>query len=216
MRHFTEVRAKYPPGLITAAEFARLIGVAKPNVHRAIKEGRIPVYDAAGAPASPNDRVRKYLKPEEAAIAWRSSRKRLDATSDATLISYRIARETLQGDLLRVKLARERGELVSKAEQIATFERAGRILAREIQTMPDWAEELYAVAKTGNIAATSGEDKGLLQQARRPHQGRGRARVGHASAELAMKFSRNLRLLEKGKEGQRAQALAPHPKAFSS
>src|SRR5215469_13879586 len=79
--------AKYPPGLITAAEFARLIGVAKPNVHQAIKEGRIPVYDGAGAPVSPNDRVRKYLKPEEAAVAWRSSPKRL--TQPGTQLSSR-------------------------------------------------------------------------------------------------------------------------------
>ena len=142
--------------------------------------------------------------------------KALDATRDATLISYRIARKTLQGDLLRVKLARERGELVSKAEQIATFERAGRILAREIQTMPDWAEELYAVAKTGNIAATTQWLRAKTRDFcnKLADLIKAEAEVGHASAELAMKFSRNLRLLEKGKEGQRALALALHLKGL--
>jgi hypothetical protein len=45
-------------------------------------------------------------------------------------VSQRIARESLHGESLKLRLARERSELVSRAEQIAVFENAGRILAR--------------------------------------------------------------------------------------
>jgi hypothetical protein len=53
MRNLAEVRAKYPPGLITAAELARLIGVTNASVHQAIQLGRVPVYDASGKPVPP-------------------------------------------------------------------------------------------------------------------------------------------------------------------
>jgi hypothetical protein len=46
-----------------------------------------------------------------------------------------------------------RGELVSKAEQIAVFEAAGRTLSRAIQTLSSWAEELAGVARTGDVPA---------------------------------------------------------------
>jgi hypothetical protein len=108
MRHLAEVRAKYPPGLIPVAEFARLMGVTKPGVHQAIKQGRIPVYDAAGAPVNPNDRVRKFLKPGEAAVAWLSSRKRIDGAVDESLVAHRIVRE---GGVLLKKLAAMSGKI---------------------------------------------------------------------------------------------------------
>ena len=76
--------------------------------------------------------------------------KRIDGASDETLVARRIARENLHGELLKLRLARERGELVNRAEH------AAGLLAREIQTtLPSWAEELYAVAKTRNIPATT-------------------------------------------------------------
>jgi hypothetical protein len=143
--------------------------------------------------------------------------KALDATRDATLISYRIARETLQGDLLRVKLARERSELVSKAEQIATFERAGRILAREIQTMPDWAEELYAVAKTGNIAATTsgcgrrqGTSATSSQTSSRPRPSASRTRKRRIGNEILKK----LETFGKGQGGATRPSPGPTPQGI--
>jgi hypothetical protein len=41
----------------------------------------------------------------------------------------------------QIRLAKEHGELISRAEQLVAFESAGRTIARAIQMLPSWAEE---------------------------------------------------------------------------
>jgi len=68
---------KYAP-LISAVAFARQIGVTKQAVGKAIKVGRIPVYDVSGASVAADYAGRKFVRREEALSAFRPSRARID------------------------------------------------------------------------------------------------------------------------------------------
>jgi len=170
--------------MISQGAFAKQVGVSKQAVSKAVKAGRIPVYDATGLRVSAEYDGPKFVKPEEAASAFRLSRARIDDAvvaemaaeldrelsidpetissarppSDAadkmpTLVGAKTAKEELQADLLRLRLARERGELVSRQAQLDGFETAGREVGRQYQTMPSWAEELNGVARSGGVPA---------------------------------------------------------------
>jgi hypothetical protein len=173
-----------PPAMIAPAEFARQIGVSKQGISKAIKTGRIPVYDEAGSRVAGSYTGRKFVKPDEAAPAFRLSRARIDdaslaeisaelereldvEVSDAapvgtaradkppSLASAKTEKEVLQNDLLRLRLAKERGELISRQAQIDAMETAGREIARDLQAIAFWAEELNGVARTGGVPALS-------------------------------------------------------------
>ncbi|AZG75984.1 hypothetical protein EHO51_04130 [Methylocystis rosea] len=126
---------------------------------------------------------RKFVRRDEALIAFRLSRARIDddvvAEADATLAaleqeasppktialgsnpssassslaSAKTEKEELVSELLRMRLARERGELISRGAQLAAFEAAGSAVARSWQALPTWAEELFSVAQQGGVSA---------------------------------------------------------------
>jgi hypothetical protein len=166
--------------MMSPSAFARHIGVSQQAISRAIRVGRLTAYDAAGLRVSPDFSGRKFLKPEEASVAFQLSRARIDdfalaemarslgdelvatlpeapaaASKDdtKTLLSVKTAKEWLQSEILRVRLARERGELVSRAATLAAFEDAGRTVALEVQSIASWAEECAGVFQTGGVAA---------------------------------------------------------------
>ena len=64
--------------MISQSAFAKQVGVSKQAVSKAIKAGRIPVYDATGLAVPAAFGGAKYVKPEEAAAAFRLSRARID------------------------------------------------------------------------------------------------------------------------------------------
>jgi hypothetical protein len=143
---------KAPEGLITPAQFAVLIGVRRPSVFEAIQKGRVPIYDAAGQKVSPANAGRyKFVKFEEARAAWTASRERIRIVDHEAFAARRAAREAQQGELLRLRLARERGELIDRAAQIAVFENIGRTIMRAIQTLPGCAEELCGIARSEDV-----------------------------------------------------------------
>ena len=69
--------------------------------------------------------------------------------------SKRVEREGLHADLLRIRLARERGELISRAAQLEAAKSAGRAVARSWQALPTWAEEIFGVCQSGGVPALS-------------------------------------------------------------
>jgi hypothetical protein len=173
-----------PLAMIAPAEFARQIGVSKQGISKAIKAGRIPVYDEAGSRVDGSYTGRKFVKPDEAAPAFRLSRARIDDASLAeisaelekeldaeapetppagaaradmppSLASAKTEKEVLQNDLLRLRLAKERGELISRQAQIDAMETAGRVISRDLQAIAFWAEELNGVARSGGVPALS-------------------------------------------------------------
>lgn len=166
--------------MISQAAFAKQIGVSKQAVFKAVKAGRVFVYDATGARVAPDFAGTKFIKPEEAAAAFKLSRARIDDTAIAemsaeidrelsidvppaapqsfpvagmgeTLVGAKTDKEKLQAELLRLRLARERGELVSRQAQLDAFESAGRAVGRMFQTLPAFAEEINGVARTGGV-----------------------------------------------------------------
>ena len=70
-----------------------------------------------------------------------------------TLVGVKTDKEFLQSDLLRLRLARERGELISRQAQLDAMETAGRIIARDLQTIPFWTEEIESVIRSGGAPA---------------------------------------------------------------
>ena len=170
--------------MISQSAFAKQVGVSKQAVSKAVKVGRIPVYDATGLRVAAGYDGPKFLKTEEAAAAFRLSRARIDDAVVAemsaeldrelsldpeispsapsspeaprespTLVGAKTAKEELQADLLRLRLGRERGELVSRQAQLDAFETAGRTVGRQYRNMTTWAEELNGVARSGGVPA---------------------------------------------------------------
>lgn len=170
--------------MLSPAEFARQMGVSKQAVSKAIKAGRIPIYDETGARCSSDHEGRKFVDPDEGRAAFRLSRSRvddhmlaeiaaetaaeLDPLADAgqrtvdlspsqsgTLTGVKTEKEQLQADLLRLRLARERGELVARQAVADAFEQAGRRVANELQSIQQWAEEITSIAHASGVSGVT-------------------------------------------------------------
>lgn len=168
--------------MLSPAEFARTMGVSKQAVSKAIKAGRVPVYDETGARCAADYAGRKFVDPEEGRAAFRLSRSRVDdrmlaeiaaetaeevdrleeapapkpaAAVAGTLTGVKTEKEQLQSELLRLRLARERGELIARQAQIDAFEQAGRRVANELQSIPQWADEVTSIAHAAGVAGVT-------------------------------------------------------------
>lgn len=77
------------------------------------------------------------------------------ASGDAppSLLSERLRREGLQSELLQIRLAQKRGELVSRQAALDAMETAGRSIAAAISALPGMAEEIHAAAMAGGAGA---------------------------------------------------------------
>ena len=169
--------------MISPAEFSRLIGVSKAAVSKAIKVGRVPIYDAAGIRVGVDYTGKRFVRPDEAKSVFTLSRARFDDATVAevaeeldrvlsgdevtvpeiqsdvsppagrSLASAKTEKEELQAALLRMRLAKERAELITRAAQLDAFETAGRAVARQIQTLWTFAEEINGVAHVGGTPA---------------------------------------------------------------
>lgn len=182
--------------LVTPTEFAKIAGVSKPAISRAIKIGRVRIYDETGKRVAPTFDGQKFIDVDESRSQFSVDKRRIDASLEAkisadierdiaedaaalvrrekarparkkavaddaqgalplpvTLNDAKIEKEGLQSELLRLRIARERGEMVMRSSQLAAFETAGRNVARAAQAMPTWAEELNAVAHKGGVPA---------------------------------------------------------------
>lgn len=158
--------------LQSPAEFARSIGVSRQAISKAIGVGRITAYDANGLPAEPGYRGRKFIDREEAVRQFALNRARIDdvdiamppaepaagkaddgapvnGSSGETLTGVRRDTEQLKAELLKLRLARERGDTIERAVVEAALETAGRKVADAISILPGLAEEIFAHAKTG-------------------------------------------------------------------
>lgn len=154
--------------LVTLAEFATAVGVTDRSARRAAARGRIAVYDASGAPAAPWSRLR-FVRLGEAIGQFRMIRHRTDddallklAASEGpardqaqALIGAREKKMAAEAELLEMRLAQRRGELIKKAAATAAMESIGRAVQRARKSISGWAEELCAAAQTGGLAAVS-------------------------------------------------------------
>lgn len=202
--------------MITSAEFARRIGVSREAVSKAIKVGRVPIYDVSGARVTWSKGLRFFVRPEEAAQAFRLSRARidddkvaeiareLDAETDlfdappppavarpprqakapapapakptaqapppaappspiaaddeaapvsGTLVRARTESEVIRADLLRIRAARERGDLIDRRAVLEGLAVAGQTIVRRLRSVRSRAEDLHAAALTGGVPA---------------------------------------------------------------
>jgi hypothetical protein len=170
--------------MVSQKDFAAAVDVTPQAVSKAIKVGRVPVYDETGLRVEPGYKGRKFIKLDEGSEAFRFSRARIDDSALAdmarslgaeldpeiaaavpkapapaskddaeTLLTVKTAKEGLQSEILRLRLSRERGELVSRAAQMEAFETAGGKIARAIQSLPTWSEECAGVFQSGGLPA---------------------------------------------------------------
>ncbi|PWB89894.1 hypothetical protein C5688_13725 [Methylocystis sp. MitZ-2018] len=149
------------------SEFAKSHGVSPGRVSQWLSEGLISGDAIVGVGRSArivvkiaNEQLRERLD-QTRRIAFNQSeqpkaaRPKEDMLADPEFSSKRAERETLQAELIRLRLARARGELISRGAQLAAFEAAGALVARSWQALPTWAEEVFAVAQQGVPALTA-------------------------------------------------------------
>ncbi|RFB80413.1 hypothetical protein [Methylovirgula sp. 4M-Z18] len=161
--------------MVAPAAFARSIGVSKQAINQAIKKGRIPVYDMTGSIVDHAFVGKKFVRVDEAKAAFVLSRARIDdhsvteiaselerelsgddravVTTGRSLASAKTESEELKTELLRLRLAKERGELISRDVHLDAMETAGRTIARGIQEIWTYAEEITGLALSGGESA---------------------------------------------------------------
>jgi hypothetical protein len=144
--------------MILQADLARRLGVSPQAVRKAIRSGRLRVYDGHGQPVPPNFAGRKWLKPDMAAEDWHNRRQRFDAHAVAAspdpaasddLLAARARVVSAQAELLEMRIAREQGELISKAAVFESIADVGRAVQRLFKNGVEWSEELYGAAQAG-------------------------------------------------------------------
>ncbi len=144
---------------VRKSTFAKLRGVSPGRVSQWLANGLISGEAIVGAGRSAriiveiaNEQLRERLD-QTRRIAFaesdQSSPPKADALCDPEHQSKRAEREGLQAELLRMRLARARGELIPRGAQLAAFEAAGAAVARSWQTLPTWSEEMFGVAQQG-------------------------------------------------------------------
>jgi hypothetical protein len=142
--------------VITPAQFARKLGVSGTAVYKAIRTGRLAAYDGDGKRVSPGFLGRKWLKPDPAAEDWHNRRQRFnDGDGSRDLLAARTRTANLQRELLEIKLAKMRGELISLAEVRDDLQVLGRAVQRLFKSSVEWSEELYAAGQAGGLGAHS-------------------------------------------------------------
>ncbi len=170
--------------MITPAEFARKVGITRQGVAKAIKSGRIFVYDETGMRVDASYEGRKFVNPDEAFEAFKLSRARIDdaalaaaateldgdlaeaeapASADKPpsppsavgLIGAKSESEEVRRDLLKLRLDKERGLYLSRGAYLAALEEIGRKVARRIQGLPHLAEQIHAQARQGGQPAVA-------------------------------------------------------------
>lgn len=150
---------------VRKSTFAKLRGVSPGRVSQWLAEGLISGEAIVGAGRSArivveiaNEQLRERLDQSRRlafAESDQSSAPKADALCDPEYQSKRADREGLQAELLRMRLARARGELIPRGAQLAAFEAAGAAVARPWQMLPTWSEELFGVAQQGVPALTA-------------------------------------------------------------
>jgi hypothetical protein len=144
-------------------EFAKLHGVSPGRVSQWLADGLISGAALVGSGRSArivveiaNEQLRERLD-QTRRMAFsegdHAADPKEDALTDPEFTSKRAEREGLQADLLRMRLARARGELIPRGAQLAAFEAAGAAVARSWQALPTWAEEMFSVCQTGGVEA---------------------------------------------------------------
>jgi phage terminase Nu1 subunit (DNA packaging protein) len=146
-------------------EFAKLHGVSPGRVSQWLSDGVISGAAIVGAGRSArivvdiaNEQLRERLD-QTRRLAFNESDQgkagdpKEDALADPEFASKRAEREGLQADLIRLRLARARGELIPRAAALEAAESAGRAIARSWQALPTWAEEMFSVCQTGGVPA---------------------------------------------------------------
>lgn len=151
---------------LTKADFARRCGVTGACVSQWLRDGVIGREALVGT--GRHARVR-------AELALAMLRERLDLTRSATnldgpmippgevpandrkseLLAARTRTAGLQGQLLELKLAREHGVTISKAEAMADMQSLGRAVQRALRGVQAWGDELTEAARNGGSAAIS-------------------------------------------------------------
>ncbi len=148
---------------VRKGEFAKLHGVSPGRVSQWLRDGLISGAAIVGVGRSSrivvvvaNEQLRDRLdQTRRAAFADsdQASAPKSDALCDPEHQSKRAEREALQADLLRMRLARARGELIPRGAQLEAFEAAGAAVARSWQALPTWAEKGFGVAQQGGLPA---------------------------------------------------------------
>jgi hypothetical protein len=72
-----------------------------------------------------------------------------DQKENQQLISTKTTSERLKVELLTLRLARSRRELLSRQACLDVAEAAGLRISRLIESVPDWAEEIDGIARSG-------------------------------------------------------------------
>lgn len=150
---------------VRKSTFAKLLGVSPGRVSQWLADGAISGDAIVGAGRSArivveiaNEQLRERLD-QSRRLAFnesdqaKASAPKEDALTDPEFTSKRAEREGLQAELIRLRLARARGELIPRAAALQAAESAGRAIARSWQALPTWAEEIFSVCQTGGVPA---------------------------------------------------------------
>lgn len=158
--------------LVTQAEAARILGISREAVRKAVLRGRLKSYgprkmvDAStlltqmtSSSTRPEQTYRVMLDddpPDEAPESAGKSIARLKAIT-----------EEERGRILRIEREKREGELVARAQVRAEQETVAVIIGQMLDAIPSRADEVVAAFKAGGVAGVRGALKALTLDVRR-------------------------------------------------
>lgn len=149
--------------VVSKADFARRCGVTRGRVSQWLRDGQIggEALDGTGrrariradvAVGMLRDRL-DWFRGGSVADLGGSRGGVADLKFKAAIV--RTSTANLQRQLLEIKLAKMRGELISLAEVNEKIQVLGRAVQRLFKSRIEWSEELYAAGQAGGLGAHS-------------------------------------------------------------
>jgi hypothetical protein len=135
------------------AAFARLVGVSRQAIAKAVRVGRVPVYDEAFSRVKPEYKGRKFIKCDEGSSAFRLSRARIDdrAIAEANAKIDHDFDPTQSGFKEQLRAACQ--SLRSEREHRQRLQRALKAVFERIQIFAVSPEEIVELAQTKGVGA---------------------------------------------------------------
>ena len=150
-----------PEPMVSATAFSKAAGVTPSAISDALKHGRLQAYSKSGRRLSAGSKGPKFFKFDEARKSFDESRVRPPTNGNKSvppprgLVLLTEQTKNLQNELLRMRIAREHGELIPRAAIEASDEATGAAIQRAHKAIPSWSEELVAAYQNGGLGAHS-------------------------------------------------------------
>lgn len=157
--------------LVTQAEAARLLGISREAVRKAVVRGRLKSYGRrkmVDAATLHEQMTSSSSRPEQTyRVMLDDDPPSEDAPASKTIAQLKAITEEERGRILRIEREKRQGELVQRAQVRAEQETVAVIIGQMLDALPSRIDEVVAGYKAGGVAGARGALKALVIDVKR-------------------------------------------------